>query len=154
MSDRNPSLQSSPATEDFLSEVQKISSLIRLFQTRVLSKYSELTVTDWRVFEALMQHDTLTAATLTRDYDIEKAQLSRRLNAMVKAGYVERQKSPHDKRVAVIKLSQEGRALFLQISPQMDVLSKLLRDHMQPKDAEDLARICGALEPLIRGKIG
>ena len=87
-------------------------SLADIYQTRF-----GISVPEWRILATLGREAPLSAGEVGARTHMEKARVSRALMRLVNAGLVSRQADPSDNRVAVLRLSRRGMALYRRIVP-------------------------------------
>lgn len=86
--------------------------------SKVYAKYN-LTIPEWRILVQLQQTKELTHSELMRATNMEKARVSRALILMQKKQLIKRKPDQQDKRVVHIQLSEQGRALYTEIEPEV-----------------------------------
>lgn len=77
----------------------------------------ELTRPEWRVLAALAANGAMTARDLGPYSTLDKMQVSRAIQGLEAAGYVERRQDENDKRSNILRLTPGGEALYRQIRP-------------------------------------
>lgn len=82
----------------------------------------QLSRQEWRVLAALGQHQQMSAKEIAEYSTLEKMQVSRAINNLVKRALVSREEDQHDRRHIQLRLTQEGQDLYAQLVPR--VLSK------------------------------
>jgi len=75
-----------------------------------------LTDQQWRILRALAEEDRIELLELSQRCMIQPPSLSRTVPALTERGLVRREDHPTDRRRALISLTDEGRALFDQVS--------------------------------------
>lgn len=123
------------------SRLQKTANLMRARDRMVLKATADLTLTDWRILVALQNVSEVTAAQLTQETHIDKGQFSRRINALVERGFVTKAVSSGDRRRQFLKITEDGRALFDRVAPEIAEWSQALEVDLGPVETENLLAI-------------
>lgn len=71
--------------------------------------------------------------------------VTRRIDALVKAGLVERDRSEEDRRVVLTRITKKGLALLDKIHPDIVKAQEKLLGSLDAKDCGELTRICERL---------
>ncbi|HCL85412.1 MarR family transcriptional regulator [Pulveribacter sp.] len=74
-----------------------------------------LTDAQWKPLLRLLSADSATATALARECHIDSGGLTRLLDRLQAKGLVRRQRAPHDRRVVLVALTDEGRAIASQL---------------------------------------
>jgi DNA-binding MarR family transcriptional regulator len=80
------------------------------------------------------------------DRMLERApDVTRLIDGLVHAGYAERCRSDHDKRLSVTKITARGRDLLETMKPLISEFDHFLQNYMTPEECAELARLCGII---------
>ena len=71
--------------------------------------------------------------------------VTRRIDALVKAGLVERDRSDEDRRVVLTRITKKGLALLERMHPEITIREKKLIEKIPEQDLQELTRICESL---------
>jgi DNA-binding MarR family transcriptional regulator/GNAT superfamily N-acetyltransferase len=114
---------------------------------------SAFSLTEARVLYELATHATLTATELSRDLGIDPGYLSRLLKEFEKQGLITRAPSPGDGRLALLQITDLGRAAFepLDEASRRQILSMVR--HLMPVEAARLVQAMEAIQSLIGGSV-
>ena len=103
--------------------------LVRVYYRAVSSSVSNLygtqfglTVSEWRTMAVLGPHDTLSASEIVDRSSMDKVNVSRAIKKLQKTGYLKRDIDGDDKRKAVLRLTKEGRKIYLALIPMVQEL--------------------------------
>jgi len=103
----------------------------------------ELTRPEWRVLAALAANGAMTAKDLGPYSTLDKMQVSRAIQGLEAAGYLERRQDERDKRSNILRLTPGGEALYRQIRPRVSA-----------REAEILAALGAAERVALSDMIG
>ena len=80
---------------------------------------TDLSLGDYQVFVVLTQteHQSMRMCDLAEELQLSPSGLTRRLDGLVKAGWIERQSSEHDRRVMLAVVTPSGRRAFEEAVP-------------------------------------
>lgn len=89
-----------------------------------------LTVPQWRVLAHLTQADSVSVREIHERVDMDKSKVSRAAASLEKHGYVEKLINADDRRLVVLRLTPDGKALIQKLIPvaeafQRDILALL-----------------------------
>lgn len=76
-----------------------------------------LTIPEWRVIANLGRHRSMAANRITELGAMDKAKVSRAVARLVDAELVARAPDPHDNRLVILSLTQEGERVHREIGP-------------------------------------
>jgi len=71
--------------------------------------------------------------------------VTRRIDALVKAGLVERDRSDEDRRVVLTRITKKGLALLEKMHPEMVAREQKLLESIPDQDLAELTRVCEQL---------
>lgn len=110
----------------------------RLLRRRFEIRASELGLTSaqWRLLVNLMRHGPLPQARLAELLEIEPISLSRLVDRMAEAGWVERRPDPNDRRIRIVHATNQTRA---QIGAARHIADSIYAEALAglPPDASD-----------------
>lgn len=107
-----------------------------------------LTLGDYQVFVFLSEADdhAMRMCDLAARLQLSPSGLTRRLDGLVRAGYVERRTSDRDRRVMLAVLTDLGLAHLEQAAPtHVESVRRRVFDQLDPSDVEAMARIFSAI---------
>ena len=112
---------------------------------------SAFSLTEARILYELATHLTLTATELSRELGIDPGYLSRLLKEFERQGLISRAPSPGDSRLALLQLTESGRAAFepLDQASRRQVLA--MTRHLMPAEAARLVQAMQTIEHLMGG---
>jgi DNA-binding MarR family transcriptional regulator len=105
--------------EDFLSF--RVGRLNTLIQREVTSRYLEpagLAHPEWRVLARLASRSSLEMRELTRISLMDKAAISRAVDALIEKGYAERHADPANAKRRIVAITPAGRRVMRKVLPQ------------------------------------
>ncbi len=77
-----------------------------------------LSVAEWRVIARLAEHASLRAKDLGEITFMDKSRVSRALKQLEQRAYISRVVNEEDNRASYVALTEQGRAIYKQISPE------------------------------------
>jgi MarR family transcriptional regulator, transcriptional regulator for hemolysin len=95
----------------------------------------------WLILVALKQQDWRTQQEIAAAVGIEGPTLTHHLDAMEKAGLIERARDPDDRRAMRVELTRAGDKLFMQLAKAAIEFDQRLRDGISDKDLETVRRV-------------
>ena len=116
--------------DDFLPyQLSVASNAVSSVIARTYETLFGLRVPEWRLIAVLAEQEGLTQQALVARTEMDKMTVSRAAQALAARGLVTRVRHGHDKRSHALALSDEGRALYAQISPKaLELEQRLLRE--------------------------
>ncbi|HMN70503.1 MAG TPA: MarR family transcriptional regulator [Rhodoblastus sp.] len=105
----------------------------------------ELTRPEWRVLAALAANGAMTAKDLGPYSTLDKMQVSRAIQGLEAAGYVERRQDENDKRSNILRLTPGGEALYRQIRPRVSAREADILAALGPQERIALGDMIGRL---------
>jgi DNA-binding MarR family transcriptional regulator len=106
----------------------------------------QLDIPQWRVLATLSVGNGWTAKAIVASTRTHKSTISRAVEALTKRGLVESIQSPADKRAYGLRLTPQGRQLFLKLEPLVLDYEKRLMEQLGESDGRRLTRAVAALE--------
>ena len=110
--------------------------------SRALSKlYTDrfgLSIPEWRIMANLGEHGVLSPQRASQLGNMDKAKVSRAIASMVDAGLLLRDPDPTDHRAALLRLSDQGVAMYHEIAPLALAWERDLLAVLAPEEADAL----------------
>lgn len=114
--------------------------------TRLLRRYSDISLTEWRVLLLVSAWDSTSMAQITRDAGIDKGQVSRAVKSLKSKGYLRTRANKVDARARRLRVTDAGDALREALLPRMlRRQDHLLRD-VPEGDQAAFERVLDALD--------
>lgn len=126
----------------------RVVVLGHLISRRLARAYADenITIPEWRVLAVISQADAMAARDVVARTPLDKMAVSRAVASLEEKGLVERESDPKDKRVAALRLSAEGRALFARVAGlALDYEARLLAI-LAPDEQQALLAVLAKLE--------
>lgn len=98
-------------------------------------EFSDLSVTEMHIIEAIGHDREMTMTEVARDLEITVGTLTTAINRLIKKEYVERRRIEEDRRVVLIKLTSKGEEAFKSHAQFHDDMIKSIMKEL-PKDEE------------------
>jgi DNA-binding MarR family transcriptional regulator len=108
-----------------------VSDLVRVYQFRDRDKICcyDISVTQCYALEVLVERGPSRSQALAEVLMLDKSTTTRVIDALVRKGYVERLPDPEDARAVSLRVTREGRELYLKINSELiEQQADLLRD--------------------------
>ncbi len=106
----------------------------------------QLTEQQWRILRVLWENDRLPTAELAKQTLLPAPSLVGILDRLEKKGLVQRLRSEEDRRVVCVSPTDAGRALELEIRPQVAEIHQSLTQMISPEEWEQLSQILDKLQ--------
>ena len=106
----------------------------------------EIDIPQWRVLATLSSGNGWTAKAIVASTRTHKSTISRAVEALAKRGLVEAVQSPEDKRAYRLRLTPQGRQLFLKLEPLVLGYERKLMEQLGDSDRRRVAKAIAALE--------
>jgi DNA-binding MarR family transcriptional regulator len=122
-----------------------------------LHERHDLNLTDYQVLVELSESDEgrLRMTELSNRTSLSKSRLSHQISRMEKAGLVERQECPSDRRGAFAAISDQGWALLREAAPgHVEDVRELFIDLMTPDEAAVVGQAMGIIAEKLRQSPG
>jgi DNA-binding MarR family transcriptional regulator len=122
----------------------RLSVLADLVSNAVSQVYTDrfdLTRADWRVVAALGVNRKMAAKDLGPYSALDKMQVSRAVQRLEDAGYIERHEDTDDRRSKVLQLTAAGRAVYQKIWPLVVAREEYILSALEPGERSALARV-------------
>ncbi len=137
--------------EEHLSfRLSRLNKLLDMHATRNLTQ-SDLNLTDYRILLVLSLFGETSAADLSRLMVIDRAQISRSVGALIRAGHLLERGDPRSRRRKLLSLSKMGQAALAREKPFFETRQKMFEDILSPQELEGLM---AAIDKLSRHMAG
>jgi MarR family transcriptional regulator for hemolysin len=100
----------------------------------------------WLILNALKGERRRSQLELARAVGIEGPTMTRHLDGLERAGLVERQRDPVDRRAVQVRLTRAGHALHARLLKAVIAFNRQLRTGVRNDDIETLRRVLGQLQ--------
>jgi|GEM_PF-5666751 len=104
-------------------------------------KEADLGFNQMMIIFFLAAGEASTAVELAELTQTDRAAISRSLGAMVKEGFITRQKDEGDRRREIIKLTARGRKKAREVFQARDRIAAQIAKRLEPSEAKELARL-------------
>lgn len=129
----------------------RLSVLSNRLSTAIARIYAErldLGITEWRVMAVLGLHPGLSASEVAQRTAMDKVAVSRAVARLVKAGRVERDMDPEDRRRSVLHLTATGLEIYAEVAPLALDFEQRLFGHLEPREREALFALLDRLDAI------
>ncbi|XKE45596.1 MarR family winged helix-turn-helix transcriptional regulator [Halomonas organivorans] len=116
-------------------------ALARLYETR-----HDLSVAQWRVLAWLHHREEMTAKQIREATRMDKAKVSRAVQALEDRGLIRRRPSPQDQRVQDLRLTAAGKELLAELIPEARAWEAELVAPLSVEEYRELLDVMGKLE--------
>ncbi|MDR5861981.1 MarR family winged helix-turn-helix transcriptional regulator [Halomonas campisalis] len=116
-------------------------ALAKLYEERY-----QLNIAQWRVLAWLSHCDELTAKKICAYTNMDKARVSRAVQALETRGLISRTPSPHDQRLHDLHLTPAGRTLLAELIPEAQAWEAELVATLTAGEYRDLLNVMRKLE--------
>ena len=106
-------------------------------------------IPQWRVLATLSSGNGWTAKAIVASTRTHKSTISRAVEALTQRGLVEAVQSAQDKRAYRLRLTAQGRQLFLKLEPLVLAYEKRLMSELGESDGRRLTKAVAALEQVL-----
>ncbi|TFH87618.1 MarR family transcriptional regulator [Billgrantia azerbaijanica] len=127
----------------------RLNSLADRISHELERMYAErygLNVAQWRVLAWLSHCDELSAKQICEATGMDKARVSRAVQALEERALISRQPSPHDQRLHELRLTEAGQALLTALIPEAQAWEAELVATLSAGEYRDLFNIMRKLE--------
>lgn len=114
--------------------------------TRLLSRYSNITLTEWRILMLVTFWDKATMTQITKEAGLDKGQVSRAVKSLETKGYLRTRTDRGDGRARRLYVTKEGDALREVLLPPMLRRQDHLLHDVPEADRAAFLRVLSALE--------
>lgn len=119
-----------------------------MFSRKLAKAYADenITIPEWRVLAVVAQSQSLAARDVVRFTPMDKMSVSRAIASLEKKKFAERAVSETDRRVNMIALTKEGRALFDKIAALALAVEDELLGELSPQEHQRFVATLAKLE--------
>lgn len=101
-----------PLTSFLTYRIARVQAKLNAQGTRLLKDVADVSLAQWRILAVLGFSGKATSAQLSRDAQIDKGLLSRKLKTLIDGGLVASTPHPTDRRVQNLALTEAGQAKY------------------------------------------
>ena len=105
-----------------------------------------ITIPEWRILAVLSRFQPLSATEVGELSNMDKPRVSRALSRMTRADLIARRQDANDQRVAVLRLTQRGQALYREIEPLALEWERSLLEGLDDAERETLSQLLAKLQ--------
>ncbi|STQ77177.1 MarR family winged helix-turn-helix transcriptional regulator [Grimontia hollisae] len=105
---------------------------------------------EWRIIASLGARDGVMSRDLARETSLDKVKVSRILSRLEDRGWVERVAHATDQRAALVRLTDDGKALYDSIVPRVLEWERAMLDGLTGSQYRDLYQALDALQQRTR----
>ncbi len=105
-----------------------------------------MTRPEWRSFASIGQNGETTATDIVRHSAMHKTKVSRAIAALEERRWITRKTSTDDKRVELLTLTAEGRAIFAELSQRAMEFERLMFAGFSEEETSGIINCLGRLE--------
>lgn len=134
----------------FAYRMVNLSRLLSDSLSEVYLQKFQLTIPEWRILATLAEHQSLNAKQITEMTFMDKTKVSRAVNQMSNAGYLEKIRDKADQRTIHLSLSQRGHDLYHNIVPHILNWETRLLENISAPEYRDLLSTLDKLEQGIK----
>lgn len=141
----------SSQTLEMNSHSISLSSLLLQAREGVLARFrpilysAGLTEQQWRILRTLLIHGHLEPRQIGKICGLSNPSLTGILSRMDDMGLVERDRMEHDQRRVLVSVTEAGKSLVTELSPQIEKTYSELEAHIGPDFAEEVYRVLNEL---------
>ena len=117
-----------------------VNLIAKPFFDRHGKRYS-LSLNEWRIIMALANHPGISVSRICDHTGMHVMNVSRGVRRLVRMGRVDRSVDEIDRRRSVLRLSDEGYALFRELAPIANTREEIIRGGLTEAEAETLVRL-------------
>lgn len=118
----------------------------------ILRTYCDIGQSEWRVLLLVVEHGESTMAQIVREGQMDKAQVSRAVKALVGKEYLASRTDPDDQRQSILTVTDSGGAVHKRVLPHMQARQRNLLAGLQDADIEQLYATLDRLEHAARAR--
>jgi DNA-binding MarR family transcriptional regulator len=141
------SARSSDLDRDAVALQGAVSELVRVYQFRDRDQICchDVSVTQCRALEALVEHGQMRLSALAERLFLDKSTTSRVVGTLVKKGYVEQRADVADGRASALQATVAGRRLCKRITDDLIAQQKQLLQDLEPDVREAVVKVIRGL---------
>lgn len=118
----------------------------------IRTKYSNMTVNDMRVIEAIAPGGKKNMTTVAKTLHVTMGTLTISVNSLVKKGYVSRVRSEKDRRVVLVSLTEMGVAAYEYHQRFYQDMMKAVAEGLDEQEQQALAHTLKKLEDFFQSR--
>ena len=116
----------------------------------ITEEFKDITNNDMHIIEAIGINETRNMSTIAKSLEITVGSLTTSMNALVRKGYVIRERSETDRRVVMIRLSEKGERAFLQHKDFHDRMTDAAVSSLKEHEETIVTKVLIGLEKFFR----
>ncbi len=133
--------------ENFLPyRIARFSQLLSEHFSEIYQKEFDLTIPQWRSIVHLAAAEPLSAKAIGERAGLDKSTLSRALVQLEKRAIIIKTVDPNDKRATLLRLSEQGIALYEQLAPKALAWQASTTDVLSEQEYKQLLTLINRLE--------
>ncbi|MFC4005110.1 MarR family winged helix-turn-helix transcriptional regulator [Prauserella oleivorans] len=136
-----------------VGRVLRLASLIRRGTEDVLAEY-ELTRPEFDVLCAVRRNGALTPGQITREMLSSGAAVTKRVDRLARMGLLVRERSTRDRRVAHIRLTDQGQNMLDELLPRHLAAENAMLAELTDDERARLARLLSTMLATAEGRLG
>lgn len=125
--------------------VARFNLLIERVGIAIFVEEFGLKLNEWRVMGLVRASAEVTHSDLSKTLVMDKGQVSRTVNGLIKRGLIEPKFSRTDKRVAYLQLTETGEALHADVIAVVRQENEVVVDCFTPEECEEFLRLLNKL---------
>ena len=116
----------------------------------IKGEFSDASVNDMHIIEAIGMEEARNMSAIAKSLEITVGSLTTSMNALVKKGYVIRERSEEDRRVVMIRLSEKGVRAFLQHKEFHDRMTDSAISALRAEEVPIVTKVLVGIERFFR----
>lgn len=134
-----------PLKQHVTYPLARLNAKLTAQATRLLRKHSDLSLSQWRILAVLDFMGPVSMSEINRFTHLDKGQMSRVSQGLIRDGLISSQPSRSDQRVHVLSLTPTGRAAFDRAAPHMRRRREFLLEALTPQQQEQFFQLVDIL---------
>ncbi len=132
--------------------VKLFQEILRLEEKAIITEeFRDLTNNDMHVIEAIGLGEGRNMSSIAKSLRITVGSLTISINALVKKGYVERNRSEEDRRVVMVRLTQKGEKAYHHHENYHANMTRAVLADLDPTERADIMKLLVSLENFFEG---
>lgn len=116
----------------------------------ITGTFKEISINDMHIIDAIGVQESKNMSTVAKAISVTVGTLTTAVNNLVKKGYVSRVRSPEDKRVVLLSLTEKGIAAYQKHAAFHRRMVETVMDGFEGEEMEVLTRALGKLRGYFR----
>lgn len=116
----------------------------------ITGTFKEISINDMHIIDAIGVQESKNMSTVAKAVSVTVGTLTTAVNNLVKKGYVSRVRSPEDKRVVLLSLTEKGIAAYQKHAAFHRRMVETVMDGFEGEEMEVLTRALGKLRGYFR----